>query len=46
VLLRNASPELLDLVDFMGLEDVLGAMPQAAGEARTAGTPARCPGRT
>jgi ABC-type transporter Mla MlaB component len=46
VLLRNASPELLDLVDFMGLEDVLGAMPQAAGEGRTAGTPARCPGRT
>jgi len=24
VLLRNASAELLDLVDFMGLEDVLG----------------------
>jgi ABC-type transporter Mla MlaB component len=27
VLLRNASDELLELVAFMGLEDVLGEMP-------------------
>jgi hypothetical protein len=46
VVLRNASAELLDLVAFMGLQDVLGAMPRAAAEGRTAGTPARCRGRT
>ena len=45
VVLRNASAELLELVAFMGLEDVLAA---TAGEAegRTAGTPAPCRGRT
>jgi ABC-type transporter Mla MlaB component len=46
VILRNASAELLDLVAFMGLEDVLAPMPRAAQEGRTAGTPARCRGRT
>jgi ABC-type transporter Mla MlaB component len=46
VLLRNASAELLDLVEFMGLQDVLGAMPRAAEAGRTAGTPAPYRGRT
>ena len=46
VVLRNASAALLDLVDFMGLQDVLGAMPRAAEEGRRAGTPSRYRGRT
>jgi ABC-type transporter Mla MlaB component len=46
VLLRNASAELLDLVDFMGLEDVLVPTPRGGQASRTAGRPARCRGRT
>jgi ABC-type transporter Mla MlaB component len=46
VILRNASEELIDLVAFMGLEDVLATMPRGEQAGRTAGTPARCPGRT
>jgi len=46
VILRNASAELLDLVSFMGLEDVVAPTPPAAEAGRTAGTPARCRGRT
>ena len=46
VILRNASAELLDLVAFMGLEDVLTATPRGGQAGRTAGTPARCRGRT
>ena len=46
VILRNASEELVDLVAFMGLEDVLTATPRGGQAGRTAGTPARCRGRT
>jgi hypothetical protein len=46
VMLRNASPELLELVAFMGLDDVIAARPRAAAAARRAGTGARCRGRT
>ena len=51
VRLRNASDELLELVAFMGLRDVLpdeqeGTTSRAAAAARTAGTPSSCPGRT
>ena len=46
VILRNASAELLDLVAFMGLEDVLAPTARDGQAGRTAGTPARCPGRT
>ena len=46
VILRNASAELVDLVAFIGLEDVLAATPRAGQAGRTAGTPARCRGRT
>jgi hypothetical protein len=45
VIVRNASAELLELVAFMGLEDVLAATAGAAA-GRTAGTPGRCRGRT
>ena len=45
VLLRNASPALLELVAFMGLEDVL-APTRGAAAGRTAGTPGQCRGRT
>jgi ABC-type transporter Mla MlaB component len=45
VILRNASAELLDLVAFVGLEDVLAPTPDGPAD-RTAGTPARCRGRT
>jgi len=44
VLLRNASPELIALVAFMGLDDVLVSEGAAAG--RTAGTRDRCRERT
>jgi anti-anti-sigma regulatory factor len=47
--LRNASPELRDLVAFMGLRDVLPeeetATPQDAAADRTAGRSSRCRGR-
>lgn len=46
VLIRHASAELLDLVAFMGLEDVLAPNPRGEQGARRAGTPARCRGRT
>ena len=46
VILRNASAELLDLVVFMGLEDVVAPTPRGVEAGRTAGTPARCRGRT
>ena len=46
VILRNASEELIDLVAFMGLEDVLATMPRGEQAGRTAGTPARRRGRT
>jgi hypothetical protein len=45
VILRNASAELLQLVAFMGLEDVLAPTGGAAA-GRTAGTPGRYRGRT
>ena len=47
--LRNASPELRDLVAFMGLRDVLPeqktATPQGAAADRTAGRSSRFRGR-
>jgi anti-anti-sigma regulatory factor len=47
--LRNASPELHDLVAFMGLRDVLPkqttATPQGAAADRTAGRSSRFRGR-
>src|SRR4029079_15300382 len=46
VILRNASPELLDLVVFMGLEDVGAPTPRCGQAGRTAETPARCRGKT
>ena len=49
VRLRNASHELLELVAFMGLDDVLPgvtATTRVARAFRTAGTAARCRGRT
>jgi hypothetical protein len=45
VILRDASAELLELVAFMGLEDVL-VPTGAAAAGRTAGTPGRYRGRT
>jgi ABC-type transporter Mla MlaB component len=47
VLLRNASAELLSLVAFMGLEDVLveEVRPRASAAARRGGRAARCRGR-
>ena len=45
VILRNASAELLELVAFMGLEDVL-APTGGAVAGQTAGTPGGCRGRT
>ena len=50
VRLRNASDELLELVAFMGLRDVLpdeqqGTTSRAAAAGRTVGTPSPCPGR-
>ena len=44
VRLREASPDLRMLVEFMGLSDVL-VSPGEAGD-RRAGTPSRSPGRT
>ena len=45
MILRNASPALLELVAFMGLEDVL-APTRGAAAGRTAGTAGRCRERT
>jgi hypothetical protein len=46
VILRNASAELVDLVVFMGLDEVLPSTARAAAAGRTAGTRGRCRGRT
>jgi ABC-type transporter Mla MlaB component len=45
VILRNASAELLDLVAFMGLADVLPPTPRDAAAGRTSGTRGRYRGR-
>jgi ABC-type transporter Mla MlaB component len=45
VVLRDASPELIGLVDLMGLADVLVSRPGAAAD-RTTGTASRSTGRT
>jgi ABC-type transporter Mla MlaB component len=46
--LCHASPELAELIAYMGLRQALpeDATSQGAEEGRTAGTAARCPGRT
>jgi hypothetical protein len=41
---RNASPELRELITFAGLEEVL--TPRGGAEARRAGRASRYPGRT
>ena len=45
VVLRNATPELLGLVELMGLTDVLVSPPAAAAD-RTTGTASPSTGRT
>lgn len=46
--LQGAAPELVEVIEFMGLRDVLplAAMTRTAAEARRAGTAARYRGRT
>jgi hypothetical protein len=46
--LRNASAELVELIDFMGLRETLPleATSRAAAAGRRAETPGRCRGRT
>ena len=43
--LRGVSPELRKLIELAGLSQALGISPTAQAS-RTAGTAARCPGRT
>ena len=49
LLLRHASPELVELIAFVGLAETLpceGATPRGAAAGRTGGTGSSCPGRT